>query len=133
MWTVESCWWRRLQRGNDGISSYWTPTSASCFCLSACLNGVRVECVKYTDSTTSVHLAVRTSSGLCSSAVAVASMSSLVLAKQVVSAVDASGDVVFVEATWDVLLRCAYKHVAIRCVCGVRVISFGFGRPDVLI
>ena len=30
---------------------------------------------------------------------------------------------VFVEAAWGVLLRCAYKHVAIRCVCGVRVAS----------
>ena len=47
----------------------------------------------------------------------------LVLAKEVVAAVVPSGDVVFIEAAWDALLRSAYKHVAIRCVCGVRVIS----------
>ena len=45
------------------------------------------------------------------------------LAKEVVSAVVPSGDIVFVEAAWDALLRSTYKHVAIRCVCGVRVIS----------
>ena len=45
------------------------------------------------------------------------------LAKEVVAAVVPSGDVVFVEAAWDVLLHSAYKHVAIRCVRGVRVIS----------
>ena len=45
------------------------------------------------------------------------------LAEKVVAAVVPSGDVVFVEAAWDVL-RCAYKHVAIRCVCGIRVVSF---------
>ena len=45
------------------------------------------------------------------------------LAKEVVAAAVTSGDVVFVEAAWDVLLRCAYKHIAIRCVCGVRVVS----------
>ena len=45
------------------------------------------------------------------------------LAKEVVSAVVPPGDVVFVEAVWDVRLRSAYKHVAIRCVCSVRVIS----------
>ena len=43
------------------------------------------------------------------------------LAKAVVAAVIPSGDVVFVEAAWDVLLRRAYKHVAILCVCDVRV------------
>ena len=43
------------------------------------------------------------------------------LAKEVVAAVVPSGDVVF--AKWDVLLRLAYTHVAIRCVCGVRVVS----------
>ena len=45
------------------------------------------------------------------------------LAKEVVAAVVPSGDVVFVEAAWDAFLRSAYTHVAIRCVCGVRVIS----------
>ena len=45
------------------------------------------------------------------------------LANEVASAVIPSADVVFVEAAWDALLRCAYKHVAICCVCGVRVIS----------
>ena len=45
------------------------------------------------------------------------------LAKEMVAAVVPSGDVVFVEAAWDALLRSAYKDVAIRCVCGVRVIS----------
>ena len=45
----------------------------------------------------------------------------LVLAKEMVAAVIPSGDVVFVEAAWDLLLRRAYKHVAIRCVCDVRV------------
>ena len=45
------------------------------------------------------------------------------LAKEVVSAVVPSGDIVFVEAVWDALLRSTYKHVAIRCVCGVRVTS----------
>ena len=43
------------------------------------------------------------------------------LAKAVVAAVIPSGDVLFVEAAWDVLFRRAYKHVAIRCVCDVRV------------
>ena len=43
-------------------------------------HALRLECVKSTDSTTSVHLALRTSSSLCSSAVAVVSMSSLVVA-----------------------------------------------------
>ena len=45
------------------------------------------------------------------------------LAKEVVAVVFPSGDVVFVDAAWDALLRSGYKHVAIRCVCGVRVIS----------
>ena len=45
------------------------------------------------------------------------------LAKEVVAAVVPSGDVVFVEAAWEALLRSACKHVAIRCVCGVRVIG----------
>ena len=45
------------------------------------------------------------------------------LAKDSVAAVVPSGDVVFVEAAWGVLLRCADKHVAVRCVCGVRVAS----------
>ena len=43
-------------------------------------HALRLECVKSTDSTTSVHLALRTSSSLWSSAVAVVSMSSLVVA-----------------------------------------------------
>ena len=41
---------------------------------------LRLECVKSTDPTTAVHLARRTSSSLCSRAVAVVSMSSLVVA-----------------------------------------------------
>ena len=45
------------------------------------------------------------------------------LAKEVVAAVVPSGDVVFVEAAYDALLCSAYKHVLIRCVCDVRVIS----------
>ena len=45
------------------------------------------------------------------------------LAKEVVAAVVPSGYVVFVEAAWDALLRSAYNHVAIRCVCGVHVFS----------
>ena len=45
------------------------------------------------------------------------------LAKEVVASVVPSRYVVFVEAAWDVLLRCSYKHVAIRCVCGVRIVS----------
>ena len=40
---------------------------------------LRLECVKSTDSTSSVHLALRTSSNFWSSAVAVVSMSSLVV------------------------------------------------------
>ena len=40
------------------------------------------------------------------------------LAREVVAPVVPSGDVVFVEAAWDDLLRCTYKHVAIRCACG---------------
>ena len=43
-------------------------------------HALRLECVKSTDSTTAVHLALRTSSSLCSSAIAVVSMSSLVVA-----------------------------------------------------
>ena len=43
-------------------------------------HALRLECVKSTDSTTSVHLALRTSSNFWSSAVAVVSMSSLVVA-----------------------------------------------------
>ena len=43
-------------------------------------HALRLECVKSTDSTTSVHLALRTSSSLWSSVVAVVSMSSLVVA-----------------------------------------------------
>ena len=58
---------------------------------------IRLECVESTDSTTSVHLALRTSSNF-----------------------DLYG--VFVEASWYALLRC-HKHFAVRCVCGVRVIS----------
>ena len=45
------------------------------------------------------------------------------LAQEMVAAAVPSGDIVFVESAWDALLRSAYKHVAIRCVCGVRVIS----------
>ena len=55
------------------------------------------------------------------------------LAKGLVAAVVPSGDVVFVEAAWDVLLRCAYKHVAIRCVCVSASSACGFGRPGVLL
>ena len=47
----------------------------------------------------------------------------LVLTKDVVAAIVPSGDIVFVQSAWDVLLLCAYKHVAVRCVCGVRVVS----------
>ena len=43
-------------------------------------HALRLECVTSTDSTTSVHLALRTSSNFWSSAVAVVSMSSLVVA-----------------------------------------------------
>ena len=43
-------------------------------------HALRLECVKSTDSTTSVHLVLRTSSSLWSSDVAVVSMSSLVVA-----------------------------------------------------
>ena len=43
-------------------------------------HALRLECVKSTYSTTAVHLALRTSSSLWSSAVAVVSMSSLVVA-----------------------------------------------------
>ena len=43
-------------------------------------HALRLECVKFTDSTTSVHLALRNSSSLWSSAVAVVSMSFLVVA-----------------------------------------------------
>ena len=42
-------------------------------------HALRLECVKSTDSTTSFHLALRTSSSIWSSAVAVVSMSSLVV------------------------------------------------------
>ena len=45
------------------------------------------------------------------------------LAQEMVAAVVPTEDIVFVESAWDALLRSAYKHVAIRCVCGVRVIS----------
>ena len=45
------------------------------------------------------------------------------LAQEMVAAVVPTGDVVFVEAGWDAVLRSAYKHVAIRCVCGVCVFS----------
>ena len=43
-------------------------------------HALRLECVKSTESTTSVHLALHTSSNIWSSAVAVVSMSSLVVA-----------------------------------------------------
>ena len=50
--------------------------------VSLCMvcHALRLECVKSTGSTTSVHLALRTSSNFWSSAVAVVSMSSLVVA-----------------------------------------------------
>ena len=38
------------------------------------------------------------------------------IANEVVAAVVPSGDVVLVETGWDVLLRCAFRHVAIRSV-----------------
>ena len=80
-------------------------------------HALRLEYVKSTNSTTSAHLALHTSSSLWSSAVVCVSMSSLVvLAKKVVAAVIPFGDVVFVEAARDVLLRCSSKHVAIRRV-----------------
>ena len=44
------------------------------------------------------------------------------LAKEVAAAVVPTGDVVFVEAAWGVLLRYAYTHIAICCVCDDRVV-----------
>ena len=86
--------------------------------VSLCMvcHALRLECVKSTDSTTSIsppgpayfiQLCVDVFLGGCL----------LVLTQEVVAAVVPSGDAVSVEAAWDVLLRCAYKHVAIRCVC----------------
>ena len=81
-------------------------------------HALRLECVKSTDFTTSAHLALRTSSTLWSSAVAVVSMSSVVVAccreGGGCSCRPIRGYVVFIEAAWGGLLRSAlYKHVAI--------------------
>ena len=92
-------------------------------------HALQLECVKSTDSTT-MHSSpgpayfIQLLEQCCCCCVDVfLGGGLLVLAQEMVAAVVPSGDIVFVEAAWDVLLRCAYKHVAIRCVCGVRVAS----------
>ena len=89
---------RDVQRAKSLSASGKRPLFRSCEAISFALTGhlecvvllpvslfvvchaVRLECVKSTDSTTTVHLALRTSFSLWSSAVAVVSMSSLVVA-----------------------------------------------------
>ena len=84
---------RDVQRAKSQSASGKRPLFRSCEAMAFAVTGqllpvslcmacraLRLELAKSTDSTTSVHLALRSSSSLWSSAVAVVSMSSLVVA-----------------------------------------------------
>ena len=101
-------------------------------------HALRLECVKSTYSTTSVHLALRTSSSVRSSAVAVMSMSSLVVACWCLRGGGCicrpiRGCSVCRSPVGCSILHCGYNNVAMLCYVAYALSACGFGRHGVLL